>query len=452
MPSHPRAPLPALRDRHRRGSTALLVALLLTTLLVFVSMAVDFTFMIMQRQRAQNAADAAAHAGMIAFTREDGDPVRVEAVARAMLERNGFEDAAVEIGSYDFDTYSYSSAGSRDNAVQVVIDQDDVLTTELFLAPRLGLPIGARGGDLSAVSAIQPRELMFVLDQSCSMADGAKMASAKEGALLALQAMRDTDPNGADTVGFVGFGDAGFLHDPLQNLRDNYGTLQARWDREICLCTLDPFVRYYARYSFGANETTTEAIDIVGWRAVSSHESLHALNTGESHYAKWGAAERTYKCCEPHCNASLEALQPATTHARFNEWLNTYSHGNGVLWGLQVAAQEIDDNGLPGSHRMLIVLGDGIDFCPGGANRAAMPEPCRSGGDLLGATATFAQQLWEDERVHIYPVIYGSNAAALTYYRRLATGEGVVFNPRTPAELEAVFAEIVYRSQIVLVP
>ncbi len=443
---------PSRRPRRaQRGATVLIVALMLTTLLTFVSMAVDFTYLIMQRQRAQNAADAAAHAGMIVFTREAGDVDRVEATARAMLDRNGFPDGEVEIGAYDFDTYSYSAAGRRENAVSVTIPEEDVLQSELFLAPRLGLGLRSRGGDLRAVSAIQPRELLFVLDQSCSMSSGAKIASAKEGALLALTALRDTDPNGQDQVGFVGFGDSATLHTPLTNLHASYGALQAEWDREICLCTLDPYVKYFAAGA-GQNQDTVQAWDLNSWTAINAHESEHPLASGDSHYAKWGAATLTYKCCEPHCDAALEAANPRTTDANFMAWLNTYGHGNGVLWGLQVAAQEFDDNGLGGAHRMIIVLGDGADFCPGGASNARMGAPCNTGGDLIAATQAYAQQMWEDQHVHIYPVYYGTSGATMDYYRSLATGQGEMFNPRTPAELEAVFAEIVYRSQIVLVP
>jgi hypothetical protein len=252
-------------------------------------------------------------------------------------------------------------------------------------------------------------------------------------------------------AGFVGFGDAAFPHTPLTRVRPNWGALRGQWNREICLCTLDPFVRYYAYYQ-GKSQTATQVMDLVDGQAKPGHESFHPLETGDSHYGTEGQAELSFRCCEPHCNAGLETSRPEMPNVAFTNWMNTYQHGNGVLWGLQVAAQEYEDNGMGGSHKILIVLGDGADFCPGGTLNAMMPPPCSTGGNLTAETIAYAQTLWEDQRIHIYPVYYGTNGWTRDYYEDLATGEGRMFNPTTPAELEAVFSEIVYRSQIVLVP
>mgnify|MGYP000586449754 FL=1 len=435
----------------RRGSILIIVAVSVVVLLTFAALAIDFTFLMYERQRAQNAVDSAAHAALVAYTAGEGDEVEMELLARAMLDRHGYEDALVEIGAYDFESRDFESGTLRTNAVRVAIEAEDTLQGDLFLAPRLNLPLSARGGDIEAVSAIQPREIYFVLDQSCSMSSGAKVASMTQGTLLALDAVLDTDPNGVDHVALVGFGDAGFLHTPLTNVSDNYSSLRNDWGDGICLCSLDPYVKYYAYYR-GHDPNTAEAYNTVTGHIHTNESALHPLQLGDAHYGTEGSVDLNFRCCEPHCNASLESTRPNPNQSNFWTWLNTYGHGNGVLWGLQVASEEIEDAGLPGAYRMVIVLGDGIDFCPSGSNGAAMPAPCSTGGDLLGETVDFAGDMREDQNVHIFPVYYGSSSSTLSYYEDLATGDGIVSNPSTPEELESVFAEIVWRSQVVLVP
>jgi len=439
-------------EKGRRGAILVIVAVCLIMMLTFASLAIDFTFMMFERQRAQNAVDSASHAALIAYTNGAGDADEMRLVAEAMMSRHGYEDAEVEVGAYEFDTRSFYSPADRTNAVRVSVAADDVLQNELFLAPRLDLPLAARGGDIDSVSAIQPREIYFVLDQSCSMSSDAKVASMTQGTLLALDAILDTDPNGIDHTALIGFGDTGVLHTPLTNVADNYASLRDEWADGICLCTLDPFVKYYGYYWDGADPNLVEAFDTNTFSASYDEEAMHPLELGDAHYGTEGIVEHTFRCCEPHCDETLEAQDPNPWESSFWSWLNTYGHGNGVLWGLQVASDEIDTNSLSGAYRMVIVLGDGIDFCPSGANAAAMPEPCASGGNLLTETTGYATTLREEQNVHIFPVYYGSSSTTLAYYESLAVGDGEVYNPSTPEELEGVFAEIVWRSQVVLVP
>ena len=450
MPLRP----PALSaPRRRQGAILIIVAVCLIMMLTFASLAIDFTFMMYERQRAQNAVDSASHAALIAYTSGAGDAEEMETVALAMMDRHGYDDAIVEVGAYEFDTRSFYAPSDRTNAVRVSLEAEDVLQNDLFIAPRLNLPLAARGGDIDSVSAIQPREIYFVLDQSCSMATDAKVASMTQGTLLALDAILDTDPNGIDHTALIGFGDAGFLHTPLTNVSDNYNSLRDEWADGICLCTMDPLVKYLTyRYTY-ANPEYAEAYDLVAGGASYDEESMHPLELGEAHYGTEGNVEHTFRCCEPHCDETLEAQDPPVWDwTDWYQWYLSYDHGNGVLWGLQVAEEEIEDNSLSGAYRMIIVLGDGADYCPGLPYRLDMPEPCLSGGDLEQETEDYAAELRTERNVHIFPVYYGNRPDTLAYYTNLATGDGEVYNPSTPEELEGVFAEIVWRSQVVLVP
>ncbi len=449
MPRRSRA---APRRARRRGSVLIIVALSIVVLLTFAAMAIDFSYLMMARQRAQNAVDASSHAAMVAYTRTEGDDSYVLDVALGMMERHGYDDAVVELGAYDFDNRAFVAGGTRRNAVRVMLESASILQGDLFLAPRLDLPLGDRGGDIESVAAIQPREIYFVLDQSCSMSDGAKIASMTLGVLEALDTVVETDPNGQDEVALVGFGDTSVLHTPLTNVADEQSTLHDEWSEGLCLCSLDPYVIYYDQFYGDGSGADPEAFDPVH-RTMSDDEGLlHPLASGEAHYGTDGNAELNFRCCEPHCRADLEAQRPAYGSPDFWTWLATYSHGNGVLWGLEAARDELERNGRGGAHRMLIVLGDGLDFCPAPPNNLGMPEPCASGGSLLDATTDYAAALGEELNVHLYPVYYGNNAVARDYYDGLKQGQGALFNPTTPAELEALFAEIVWRSQVVLVP
>lgn len=421
-------------------------------LLTFAALAIDFSYLMMARQRAQNAVDASSHAAMVAYTRTEGDDSYVLSVALGMMERHGYDDAVVELGAYDFADREFAASDACRNAVRVVLESDAILEGELFLAPRLNLPLSDRGGDIEAVAAIQPRELYLVLDQSCSMSSGAKIASMTLGVLEAIDALVETDPNGQDEVALVGFGDASVLHTSLTNVADEQSALKSDWGSGLCLCSMDPYVIYYNQFYGDGSGSTPEAFDTVHGTMSYDEEALHPLASGDAHYGTRGNAELNFRCCEPHCREDLEATRPAYDTAEFWPWLSTYSHGNGVLWGLEEARDEIERNGRGGAHRIVIVLGDGIDFCPPPPGNASMPEPCASGGSLLDATTDYAQELGEDLNVNLYPVYYGNAVAARAYYDGLKQGQGALFNPTTPEEFEALFAEIVWRSQVVLVP
>jgi hypothetical protein len=416
---------------------------------MFAALAIDFTYLVAERTRVQSSVDAAAHGAMVAFTRSEGDGEYAVRVAMAMLAEGGMVESEVTLGIYDFDNNSFTTSSNRYNAFQIKVDAAQALKKDLLIAPLLGMPIAARGGAITATAAIQPREILFVIDQSGSMSYGAKIASAKEGVLRSLDTVLDTDPNGVDHVALIGFGDTGFLHTGLTRLSTSYASLYREWDYGINLCTLDPYVNYYAYYR-GYNTKYAEAYNPSTYTATYDLDSWLPMGPGDSYYIKDGLVDHSFRCCEPHCSSVLDNLDPNPSYGTtFWDWLATYNHGNGVLWGLEVAADELEDAGVMGAHKVIIVFGDGADFCP--SDFSSMAEPCRSGGDLMGETIDYAEAIYEDLNVHIYPIYYGNSTNTRNYYTSLATGDGVMFNPNTPDELEEVFSKIVARSQIALV-
>ncbi len=72
---------------HRRGNFAIIVALVFTVLLTFAALAIDVSYIRMARLQAQNAADAGAHAGMVAL-RDSGDEDEARDIATAVAAQN----------------------------------------------------------------------------------------------------------------------------------------------------------------------------------------------------------------------------------------------------------------------------------------------------------------------------------------------------------------------------
>ena len=75
----------------RRGSYAILVALLLIVLLGFAALAIDLSYLRLARMQAQNAADAGAHAALMELRKTRDEEV---ARARARIAKLDEERAA----------------------------------------------------------------------------------------------------------------------------------------------------------------------------------------------------------------------------------------------------------------------------------------------------------------------------------------------------------------------
>ena len=116
---------------HRRGSYAIMVALLMIVLLGFAALAIDLSYLRLARLQAQNAADAGAHAALTEFrVTRDEDAARARAVQIVNLNRVAGDpavidpDADVTFGGWDFPSHSFNADAEFVNAVEVTVRRE----------------------------------------------------------------------------------------------------------------------------------------------------------------------------------------------------------------------------------------------------------------------------------------------------------------------------------------
>ena len=199
----------------------------------FAALAIDLSYHRTLQLQAQNAADSAAYAGMVSL-RESGDRTEAYNVAVEMLNpaycrwlcaRRRHRDRRV--GTL---TATASLTEATPNAISVAVKRDNLEASGGpigFFGPALGYTLPKVTAD--AVSAIQPRDILFVMDQSTSMAG--TMGYAVEGLVAALDVVVESDPNGLDQVGLVGFSEGSMVLTELQGAVDNYSTLRSDWEK-----------------------------------------------------------------------------------------------------------------------------------------------------------------------------------------------------------------------------
>ena len=245
-------------QRHsRRGSYAILVALLLIALLGFAALAIDMSYIRLARLQAQNAADAGAHAALteLRLTRDqDAARSRAEQIVNlnsiagdaAVIDPN----ADVTFGGWNFESHSFDPDAAFVNAVEVVVRREADApggSVPLMLARIWGADAADVRSNGSSVGALRTREMLIVLDVTGSFRD--EIGQARAASLTLLDAIAE---NGfpADKLGMVTFVGAAELFTDLQRVAPNYAAIRAQWS-EIDWCNRDypPFtLTAYADY------------------------------------------------------------------------------------------------------------------------------------------------------------------------------------------------------------
>ncbi|MFV0445369.1 MAG: VWA domain-containing protein [Planctomycetaceae bacterium] len=154
----------------RRGAVLIFAAIILVMLFAFVAFSVDVGYMTVAKGQLQNAADAAAMAGV----RELGNgEVAVKDVAKAIALENqaagdpvSLVDSDIELGEFNFASKEFTPSNTAANAVKVTTRVTD---KPLFFAPI----IQNYDFDMSAesIAMLNPRDIVFVVDLSGSMND-----------------------------------------------------------------------------------------------------------------------------------------------------------------------------------------------------------------------------------------------------------------------------------------
>ncbi|MED5371930.1 MAG: pilus assembly protein TadG-related protein [Myxococcota bacterium] len=415
-----------VRTRQRKGAVLVFIAIALVVLFGFAALAIDLSYHRTLQLQAQNAADAASYAGMVAL-RESDDETEAYNVALAILERHkvGGEipSADIVIGEWDFNSESFSE-GPNPNAVQVAVLRDNTTTTGGpigFFGPALGYTLPQVTAD--ATAAIHPRDIVFIMDQSTSMVS--TVSYAKEGLLAALDVVKESDPNGLDRVALVGFSEGAQVMTPLQEATSNYGTLYSDWNDELCICGLDwsGYSSYYGnqnwQYPYGSNH--------------------HPRTPGDYAYGGETHADLAVPCCYPYCSSSS---RNPSVYPGYGGTTNTAE-------AARVAYEHLSTFGRNTSYKLIVFLGDGQPNCSGLRYAAGA---CSSHSEVISLTETYLDAA-EAEYINTTTMFFnasGSDAYGEAVFEGFVRGDGKAFATSDKDELKEMF-EAAVRTHVALV-
>ncbi|MFT5585743.1 MAG: hypothetical protein ACI9VR_003336 [Cognaticolwellia sp.] len=411
------------RCRRRRGAVLVFIAICLMVLFGFAALAIDLSYHRTLQLQAQNAADSAAYAGMIAL-RESDDENEAYNVAAEMLNRHTVggtvPSANIEIGEWDFENNSFSD-GANANAVSVAVKRDNLDASGGpigFFGPALGYTLPMVRAD--AVSAIQPRDILFIVDQSTSMVE--TMGYAVDGLVAALDVVVDSDPNGLDQVGLVGFSEGGKVLTPLQGAVDNYSALRSDWQNEVCICGVDWWD--YNRSPYYHNDY---------FEYPANH---HPLSPGDYAYGGPEHADLAIPCCYPYCSSADQ-----DPYGEYGGYTNTDA-------AMESAYNHMSTYGRGTSYKLIVFLGDGRPNCSPLRQDAGA---CTSNQEVIDNTHTWLD-LAEANNIRVTTMFFngsGSDAYGEAIFESYVRG-GKAFATSDKDELKALF-EAAVRTNVALV-
>ena len=376
----------------RAGNYAVVIAIVLTVLLSFAALAVDISYMRLAALQAQNAADAGAHAALVAY-RRTGDEEEARDVALEVMSQNVIVGTAVSVdaqtdivfGGWDYDDSSFDSNAAYTNAVQVLVMRDedsDDGPINLLVAPIIGFD--TTNVQASATGAVRSRDVLLVLDTTRSFKD--EIGDAKAALLAFLDYMYnegDTAPK--DRIGLATFVGSGAMHTDLTYVDTYYDTLYDTWNDEVDYCE-----------------------DLI-W---DNHN-----------------APEMQDCCEP------------TTCRWWPSVPQWWTAGTNQSGGLEVASDHLIQNGNPYALQTIVLISDGEPCCwsPG-----AWPscDANRTAAGIVEADYAYANN------ISIFSVSfnYPYNATQSAYMEALIRGYGSFYETpdqeELPGILQAIAAEI----------
>ena len=161
---------PLGRPGPRRGVILPLAAVLLVLVFAFLAFSIDVGYMAMTRGELQNAADAAALAGVAELPDGRGAAKREARRVSAENDANSrpvqVPGGDVTVGFWDVEDRSFDDSAQTPNAVKVITRRRG---EGLLFAPIIGSD--SFDSRTEAIAAIHPRDICFVVDLSGSMND-----------------------------------------------------------------------------------------------------------------------------------------------------------------------------------------------------------------------------------------------------------------------------------------
>lgn len=239
----------------RRGNYSMFMGVLATGVIGFGALGVDLSYIAMSNSQAQAVADAASHAALVAYrTSEASSPATRAAQGRTAanyfvanntvgLGETGDLDS-LTFGIFNPSNGQFSPGAEPFNAARAVVTRTGGNSLELFLAPLLGQDTAQVRQE--GVTAANPREVMVVVDRSCSMAWPWSNPGYR-GVRDSLAVFGDYMVNHQvplDRLGITSFSSTGDTWDPLRYINGNEADIRSKWS-SWGPCP-SPYAPYYA--------------------------------------------------------------------------------------------------------------------------------------------------------------------------------------------------------------
>lgn len=422
-----------VNEKSRRGNFLVMFAASVTVVLGFGALAIDLSYLRNSRMELRNAVDAASHAAMIEYRRSASEGL-ARAVAKQVAAQNKvaghtltLQDADVVFGVWDFDTSSFGTSGGFINAVQVAATRDADATDgpiQFFLAPVLGIDSGSATAD--ATSAFRFREMMLILDTT-----GSFFRDIDNGrdAIIGFLDRVYANHLPQDAIGLLTFAQQANVFSPLQSLETNYATLRTAWygdgDRTNRHCP-GPMCAYTgADWGLG-----------ICFKDLDGDGTANA-GAGNPFQQKWMDAAHTVPNLNCYDGSAFSSpREEGTDHSV----------------ALEEAIDHLEDYGLPGNLKVIVMVTDGRVQC-------RQPDTAATAACVTDRTnQAYAQaQRAAEAGMSIFVVMYCSNCnAALrgqyeAYEQALVTGSGRAYFTADSSSLDDILNEIADSLPVVIV-
>lgn len=380
--------------RQREGNYAVIFAVSMVGILSFAALAVDVSWLRLSALQAQNAADAGAHAAMLAYrsTMDEGMAADVGASVVAMNMVAG--DAVtidtntdLQFGGWNYEASDpvFDTGAAYVNAVQVTVRRTGDSANgpvNLLLSPIFGRDTA----NVVAVStgALRFREVMIALDITATMRDD--FEEARQALLTFLDGMwRGGAPFPGDQIGLITYvGDSEVWTD-LDYVSSSYPTVSTDWTTVLDWCNQD----------------------YPPW-------------TGGTGLLYFNEAPEMMSCCEP-----------------YNEVMGANGSGSNPGDAIDLAVTELNATGSIASLKTIIVVTDGAVDCGG-----MLPAFCNPGTRAVAATN--AANNAEAQNISIFTVYLDQDGNALNqaFVENLIRGYGQSFATSDATDLPGILDTI----------
>ncbi|MBK9645252.1 MAG: hypothetical protein IPO67_08925 [Deltaproteobacteria bacterium] len=384
----------------------------------FAALAVDMSWLLLADNQAQNAADAAAHAGLIVL-RNERDQGQAYDVAESVLGMNTVvgdsvvvdSETTIVFGGWDFGTKTFDPGAAYDNAIQVSVARNDGSTqgaVGLLLMPLLGRNTGNVWAQ--ATSALRAREIMVALDISVTWWNFGGETEHFEGArdsLLSLleYAWNDGSPFPGDQLGLIVYTGKADVYAPMDYVATQYASWYADWDDE-------------------------------------ENDSTQGLERCNSHYYPWYSGYRDYDLetsmidCSYPIPASPNPLYPGTD----------------IGAAIDLAADSLNALGDTDALKSIILLADHAADCQSsdlglGAARLTCPARIQNGKARTAANDASA----DDISIYVMSFNQDSLPVNRNKLRALTRGRGFFSESNDASDLPDMMASIALDIPIALV-